>query len=82
MTIMMDTGSSGIDMASDNGPIGSSVSPVSRITVTGPISIAISRIAVAAPVAIAISRIAVTGPVTISRIAVPIAISRVAVSVG
>jgi hypothetical protein len=70
MTIMMDTGSSGIDMASDNGVIGSSVSPVSRRAVTGPISIAISRIAIT------------IAAVAVSRVAIPIAISRVAVTVG
>ena len=56
MTITMDTGSSRINMAPDHGVIGGSVSPISRITVTGAVTIAISRIAVA----IAISRVAVT----------------------
>jgi hypothetical protein len=49
MTIMMDSGSSGIDTASDNGVIGSSVSPVSRIAVAAPLARAVSRIAVTAP---------------------------------
>jgi hypothetical protein len=60
MTITMDTDSGGVEMASDNGAIGSSVSPVSRIAVTGPISIAISRIAITGPVATAIGWVAIT----------------------
>ena len=90
MTIMMDTGSSGIDVASDNGVIRGSVTPV--ITgaiavrrVTSPIAIAVGRVAVAS--AIAVSRIAVAGPITIAirRIAITaitVAISRIAVTVG
>ena len=66
MTITMDAGSSGIDMAADNGVIGSSVSPVSRIAVTRPVTIAISRVAIAVAigrgisVTIAISGVAIT----------------------
>ena len=58
MTITMDTDSSGIEMASDNGVIGSSVSPISRIAITGPVAVAIAISWVAIP--IAISRVAVT----------------------
>jgi hypothetical protein len=69
MTIMMDTGSSGIDVVSGNRVIGSSVTPVAiarairwvavagAIPVTG--AIAISRVAVAGAITIAISRVAV-----------------------
>ena len=56
MTLTMDTGSSRIDMASDNGVIGSSVGPISRIAVTGPVTIAITRISIT----IAVSGVAVT----------------------
>ena len=75
MTITMDTGSSGIDVASDNGVICGSVTPISRIVVTGAIAVAISGIAVTGPIAVAISRVGVSGPITI-------AISRVAVTIG
>jgi hypothetical protein len=84
MTITVDTDSSGVEMASDNGAIGSSVSPVSRIAVTGAISI--SRIAVTSPISIAISRIAITGPVAIAiswvAISIPVAVGRVAPTIG
>jgi hypothetical protein len=86
MAITMDTDSSGVEMASDNGAIGSSVSPVNRIAVTGPISIAISRIAVTSPISIARSRIAITSPVAIPiswvAISIPIAVGRVAPTIG
>ena len=59
MTIMMDTGSGGIDMASSNRVIGSSVSPVSGRAVAGAITRAVSRVAITA-ITIAIGRIAVT----------------------
>ena len=73
MTITMDTGSSGIDVASDNGVIRGSVATISRIAVTGAIAVAISGIAVTGAIAVAISRVGVSGPITI-------AISRVAIT--
>ena len=75
MTIMMDTGSSGIDMASDNGVIRGSVTSV----ITG--AIAVRR--VTSPIAIAVGRVAVTGAIAVRRVAVAaitIAISRIAIT--
>jgi hypothetical protein len=79
MTITMDTGSSGIDVASDNGVIRGSVATISRIAVTGAIAVAISGIAVTGPIAVAISRVAIS---RVAVTAVTIAISRVAVTIG
>ena len=63
-----DTNSGGIDMASDNGVISVPVTPVSRVAVAGPITIAVSRVAVAGSITRAIGRgVAVTGPIGGSR---------------
>jgi hypothetical protein len=84
MAITMDTGSSGIEVASDNGVIRGSVTPVitgAIAAVTSPIAIAVRRVAVTgaiaavtSPIAIAVRRVAIT--------AITIAISRIAVTVG
>ena len=76
---MMDTGSGGIDVASDNGVIGGSVTPVITVAVAVrwiavTAAIAVRRIAVTAAIAVAISGVAIT--------AITITISRIAVTVG
>ena len=53
MTIMMDTGSSGINTVSDNGVIGTSVT--GAIAIARAITVAVSRIAIAIASAIAVA---------------------------
>ena len=75
-----DTNSGGIDMASDNGVIGVSVTPVSRAIGR---SVTVRGVAVTGPITIAVSRVAITiaGSITIAVSWVAITISRVAIAV-
>jgi hypothetical protein len=83
---MPDAMNGGIDMVADNRVIG--VSPVSRLTVTGPISVtgpitrAIGRgVAVAGTISVAISWVTVAGPISIAVCRIAVAICRIAVAI-
>src|SRR3974390_3193191 len=81
MKIMMDTGSSGIDVASDNGVIGTSVTgaiAIKRVSgIGGPIgkrpgkggvtgAIAVRRVTIACAIPVAVTRIAIAGAIPVA----------------